>query len=133
VVIPTPIIPQPELPVWALLNLILTILTGFIMIAMLVTYFGKKRRGEEESDYELEDEKEKIKRRGILRLASIIPTLVAVILFILTEDMRRMMVFTDRWTIWMAVIAIVQVILALLSIKRRKGREEEGEAGTVNA
>ena len=103
-----------RLPAWALLNLILAILTGMIMTAMLVTFFGKK-----------EDEDGEIKRKGVLRLISIIPALIAAVLFLLTEDMRNPMIVADSWTIWMAVIAIVQTALAVLSTKKHADNDDE--------
>jgi uncharacterized repeat protein (TIGR02543 family) len=118
---------------WALLNLLLTILTGIIMIALLIGYFTGRKREEEDRRTnrdryrnQYEDES-KLKRKGFLRLLSFIPLIVAVIVFILTEDMRNPMVFVDRWTIWMAVIAAVQVILALFCKKSYEEDEDNKE------
>ena len=41
---------------WALLNLILTIVTGIIMLALLITYF-RKRKDENEDDPDYDEEK----------------------------------------------------------------------------
>ncbi|MGI6121870.1 MAG: MBG domain-containing protein, partial [Saccharofermentanales bacterium] len=137
---PTIIIPDPETPLaggksWALLNLLLTILTGIIMLVLWIGYFTSKKREDEdeekatvESETGDEDEdKDSLKRKGILRLLSLIPFVVAVIVFILTEDMRNPMVFVDRWTILMAAIALVQAVLALFCKKSYKEEEEEQE------
>ena len=105
-----------KLPAWALMNLILAILTGVTMTAILLAYFGKKS-----------DEDEEIKRRGLIRLLSIIPAIAAVILFMLTEDMRNTMILTDNWTVWMAAIAIVQTTLAALSIKKTVPNDQIAE------
>ncbi|HHT24369.1 MAG TPA: hypothetical protein GXZ76_02465, partial [Clostridiaceae bacterium] len=139
---PTIIIPERETPLadgtsaeWALLNLLLTILTGIIMIVLWITYFTNKKREDEEdeeteaevayTDADEDEDRDKLKRKGILRLLSIIPFVVAVIVFILTEDMRNPMVLVDRWTIWMAVIALVQLVLALFCKKSYEEEEEE--------
>ncbi|MDL2237947.1 hypothetical protein LJC56_08995 [Christensenellaceae bacterium OttesenSCG-928-K19] len=123
---------DPGTASWALWNLILTILTGVIMLVTLIWYFvGKKKKDEEDDPYqrqransEQEDE-QTLKRRGIIRLLTIIPTIVAIIVFILTEDMRLPMVMTDQYTIWMAVIAIVQVVLTVFTKKKRNKPEDE--------
>ena len=83
---PTIIIPDPETPLaggksWALLNLLLTILTGIIMLVLWIGYFTSKKREDEdeekatvESETGDEDEdKDSLKRKGILRLLSLIP------------------------------------------------------------
>ncbi|MPM89250.1 hypothetical protein SDC9_136358 [bioreactor metagenome] len=46
--------------------------------------------------------------------------------FTLTENMRNPMVFTDRWTLLMVIIAAVQLVLVLLGIKRDKDADEFG-------
>ncbi len=66
-----------------------------------------------------------LKRKGVLRLISIIPLVIAIIVFILTEDMRNPMVFVGPGTIWMAVIAAVQVVLALFCKKSYKEEKQE--------
>ena len=44
---------------------------------------------------------EELKRKGLIRLLSILPALLAVITFMLTENMRNPMVFVDKWTLLM--------------------------------
>jgi len=100
---------------WALLNLILTIVTGLIMAALLVSYFGKRKDEDEEDDPDRDEEK--VKKYLGLRLLTIAATAIAVILFILTQDMRLPMMFVDQWTIWHVVITAVTVILAIFSKK----------------
>jgi len=65
--------------------------------------------------------------QGYSKVAEPYPFVVAVIVFILTEDMRNPMVFVDRWTILMAAIALVQAVLALFCKKSYKEEEEEQE------
>ena len=106
---------------WALLNLIMTVITGLISAVLLVGYFGKK------DDEEEENEDAETKRKGIVRLASLIPAAGAIIAFILTEDMTNMMVLTDRWTILMAVILLIQAVTAILAKKEKAESEETAE------
>ena len=105
---------------WALINLLLAIATGIIMIVLLAGYFlGKKKRDEDEAETreesrktrsqvrmagnEEQEEDGKLRRKGVLRVLSLIPTIVAVVLFLVTENMSNPMILTDQWTIWMGV------------------------------
>ena len=126
---------------WALLNLLLAIATGIIMLVLLIGYFFGKKKKEDEEDEESaaltrrergeeQERDDKLKRKGIVRLLSIIPTVVAIIAFILTENIWTPMVWTDKWTLLMAVIAIVQVVVAVFTKKSRKDKEDrEPESG----
>lgn len=117
-------------PEWALLNLLLAISTGIIMLVLVIGYFAGKKNKRKAADVERRNPAE-LKRKGIMRLASIIATAAAVIVFILTEDMRNTMIFVDQWTVWMAVIAAVQVAVAVFSKKGRK--KNENKMDTANA
>ena len=44
----------------------------------------------------------------------------AVIAFLLTENMRLPMVFTDQWTLLMAVISLIQLSVVFFAVKREK-------------
>ena len=115
---------------WALLNLIMTILTGIISAILLVGYFGRKEDDEENDD---ENNEDKTNRKGFVRLMSIIPAAGAVIAFILTENMNNPMILTDRWTILMAVIMLIQAVVALFAKKSEDENEDDEIAEPVNA
>ncbi len=127
----------PGSPAWALLNLILTLATAFISVVLLVNYFGKKKQEEENrnntenaqatQNQNIEQEKEEVKRKGLLRLASLIPAIVAVIVFILTEDMTLPMTIVDEWTWLMALIAFAQVVVASSSKKQINNEDDDDE------
>ena len=116
------VIPEEETPlaggpVWALLNLILTIATALASILMLLGLIGKKK--EEEDGVVIRE----TKKHGFARVLTLLPGIGAIIAFILTENMRNPMVFTDRWTLLMIIIALVQLILVLFGIKKDKEPE----------
>lgn len=111
---------------WALLNLIMTIITGIISAVLLVGIFGKK---EDENE---DGEEVEIKRHRLARLMSLIPAIGAVIIFIITEDMSNPMALVDGWTILMAVILLIQVVVAMIA-KKSKGENEDDEMSTMNA
>ena len=85
-----------------------------------------RRPPETYDEIEEEDERKKSKFTGI------IPAVVAVIVFILTEDMRLPMVWTDRWTIWMIIILLVNAVLAYLTRNKKDDDEEEDEEEDKN-
>ena len=110
----------PVSDTWALLNLILAVLTALGSVLLLIGYFGKKEKNNGEYT---------VNKKGIWRVFSLIPAIGAIVAFILTENMGNSMVFTDRWTLLMVVIAVVQVIVAILAKKdKEKADEDEAQA-----
>ena len=61
-----------------------------------------------------------MKRKGVTRVLSLIPAIGSIIAFLLTENMRNPMVFVDRWTWLMVLIALVQVIVCIFARKGKK-------------
>jgi hypothetical protein len=106
---------------WALLNLLLTILTGILMLALLVTYILAKRREEDdESEYE-------VKKHGLIRLLSVAATIVSIVLFILTENMSFPMDMMDKYTIWHGVIAVATILITVLSRTKTEETAKQGK------
>jgi len=118
---PAPV-PMASFVYWALLNLILTIVTGLVMVMLLATYFFK-RKDENEDDPNYDEEK--VKKHLGLRLITVAATVIAIILFILTQDMTLPMGMTDQWTIWHVVIAVAAIVLAFFS--KKKYEEDEAQ------
>lgn len=102
---------------WALLNLILTIIS--CIIAIILIFAKKKSENEEYTDEEKKD------IRGIKRfkIYSILIGIISIIVFILTEDMTLPMILIDKWTILMAIFTIVEIIN--IFIIRHKSKEED--------
>ena len=118
-------------PAWALLNLILTILTAIISLALLISYFTREGKGDEEkalkNGEEADEHENDLKRHGLIRILSILPVILAVITFILTENMRNPMIFIDRWTILMLLYMVINITLAVFAVKKREEKEEMQE------
>ena len=108
------------------MNLLCAIATALLSVVMLIRYFGRRNEEDEETGEETE-----IRRKGAVRLASIIPAIGAIIAFILTEDMTNPMIMTDKWTIMMIVILAVQCIVAIAA--KKKSDDTDGEMAEVNA
>ena len=133
--------PTPKgkpMKVWALLNLILSIITVILGIIMVITFAIGKKDDDENEDKEhvekmaraegegAEDEDEKKKHRNALKFLGLIPAIGTVILFLLTEDMTAKMVFTDWWTIPTAIITLIAIVLMIV-IKNKKNKQEDEE------
>jgi flagellar basal body-associated protein FliL len=136
--IPEPAVPQAGFAAWALLNLILTLIAILTAAALIITYFIRRKEDKEEeeerraqfagTDEEYEEEEEKkAKKRLILRLLGVIAAIIAVILFLITQDMTLPLGFIDRWTIWHIIIVAATTILAFFSRKKYEDEEEEDE------
>lgn len=122
--------PKAEAPIsWALVNLILMILTAITSILLLVGYFIKKR---EDENRVVEEERE-LKRRGLVRLISILPAVGAIVAFFLTENVFNPMIMLDQWTLLMAIIALIQVVICFFSIKKWNENDEHQQNEKINA
>ena len=80
------------------------LLTALLSLIMLARYFRR--------------------REGIIRLGSIIPAIVAIIAFVVTENMANPMVLTDKWTVLMLIILAVQVAAGIVALLRGDSEEE---------
>ena len=115
-------------PAWALVNLILALLTVLGSIILLIGGLRGKKEEEKEED-ENPDEKVTVRRRRrVLRALSLIPAAAAVIAFILTEDMSLRMVLTDGYTLLMAIIALIQAGMMIISRDKKDNEEKEAAA-----
>jgi len=131
--------PLVDFASWALLNLILTIVTGLITLALFATYFMKRKQEEAEfeSKYrpaggaEFENEREEIKKRLLIRVLSIVATVAAIILFVITQDMTLPIAFVDNWTIGHIVIVAAAIFIAYLSRKKYEVIDETLEEETL--
>ena len=122
----TPLAPMPT-GAWALVNLILMLLTVLASLLLLIGYLGKKKHTERD-EYGNERIDYTRNKKGFWRVASLIPAIAAVIAFVLTENMKLPMIMVDRWTLLMAVIAVLQLIVAVMSKKQKESQDEENEA-----
>ena len=112
---------------WALLNLILTVLT--VLGSIIIIALGAKKKEDEEennrAEAENDEDKENAKRKLIMKISGILIAIGAVILFIVTEDMTQPMVFVDKWTIITAVVTLVQTVVAVFTKKDNEDDEKE--------
>ncbi|MCL2172495.1 MAG: InlB B-repeat-containing protein [Candidatus Bathyarchaeota archaeon] len=136
---------EGNLPVWALVNLILSlvgvILAVIVTVAVLLQHKQKQkyRQQTQGNSYNVKDKRDKTQindnnskednetyemerqrqRRLFWFLLNVVMGIVGIIVFILTEDMSRPMVLVDKWTIVNAIIFIVELIAIALTFKRK--------------
>ncbi len=125
-------IEEPEVPLaasvgsWALINLITTILSVIIALGMLLTGLFKKTYEKEDTENDEEDNEDRGKHKKS-KIFGILPAVLSVMLFIMTEDIRLPMVLIDKWTIPMVIILIISIILAYLTKNKKKEDNDEEE------
>lgn len=107
---------------WALINLIASILT---VITMMITILGKLKKEEEDEET---NEENKFSRRRWTKVASVLVSVISVVLFILTENMRLPMTMIDRYTIWMIILFIANVVVFVIGRFWKKEEDEEETA-----
>jgi len=96
----TPLVGQPLVLSWSLLNLLLAAATVLLMVLAVIDY-----------------------KKSSFRMISIIPGMLAVVIFFLTEDVTRVVGIVDQWTVWMAAILLLQIIVLFLSERKHEKRE----------
>ena len=103
---------------WALVNLICTVLTVLLSAALLAGLAGKRSKEEEN----------KQNRKTFWRVMSLVPAALAVIVFLLTENLRDPMVLVDRWTLLMVILALAETLVAVFSRKTKENTDTEAKA-----
>ena len=133
-----PIFPPLGEGAWALLNLILSLLgVVFAIVCAIRAMLLRNREPEEAMDDEDSDQSgeridnaDKAEQRGKQYrvgwlAAMIILGIAGIFIFLITQDMKGIMVLVDIWTIVHAVIFVSEIISVSMAFK--KGKEERQE------
>ncbi len=126
--------------IWALVNLILAIGGAVLAGVMLVVGIVRRRKKDEENAQNAQDDaagEEGQKRRRIRPvwlIVSIVLGIAGVIAFLLTEDMRHIMVLMDNWIVLMVILFAAEVVCSVFAAKRRKKNDntKDEEASMPN-
>lgn len=105
---------------WALINLIATLITVLLALFILIAKHQKEDEDEETNE---DDEKLVYKRHRYRKVLCVAIAIISVVLFVLTEDITLPIALSDKWTIWMIVIAVVQVCSYLYARKFKQQEE----------
>ncbi len=108
---------------WALINLIAAVVSVLLGVVLVLSK-NKKDKDEDEEEQENEDEEE-VKRHKRWKVVSVVDAILAVLVFIFTENMRLPMVLVDKWTMLMVLFAVVSVISLVLGRKYHEDEEDE--------
>ncbi|MDR1291822.1 MAG: InlB B-repeat-containing protein [Clostridiales Family XIII bacterium] len=116
---------------WALVNLALALIGLALLAIMIVRALLRKKREDEDGDdeYAYTDDEPETQRRNAWLATAVIMGIAGIILFLMTEDMSKIMVLMDGWTIVNAAILAVEIIGMALAFKT--GKESEDESGPM--
>ena len=130
---------------WALVNLICLILTVYLFLPLLhlkAKYTRirlMKKANKMETALPQSEEKElyawkKFRRRMYIGLIlELLVSILAIIVFILTEDMRLPMVLIDKWTLLAIIFLLICWVVDVRLIRYRNKKEAENEETAANA
>ena len=97
---------------WALVNLILTIVSLIMGIILILLKTEKEEDGVV------------YVRNKVYKLLIVLPVLISAILFILTQDLSLPMAMIDKWTLITFILTVISAIFAIFG-SRFKEKEEE--------
>ena len=124
---------------WALMNLILSIIGAVVALASIIRSMAQKKRRqalmtddnaieietpETDLDYEDQHEKDIRRKKGYWAITSAVIAIIAMVVFILTQDMRSVMVLVDIWTIAHAVLLGIGIVSTANVFKRYKDSDK---------
>jgi|GEM_PF-3516599 len=101
---------------WALSDLVFTLATGFIALALIVVYFVRRR--EEQIEYTQDTNK-----HLELRLVTVALAAFSIIMFAVTESVGKMVALTGQRTPLFAIVLAAAVVIAFVVRKGYEGEE----------
>jgi uncharacterized repeat protein (TIGR02543 family) len=148
---PVQIIEEPEAPLaspgfiffapwgadyWALLNLILAVLGAILTPIALIKVLQRRKHLEREVEtklnslnqnetYIVDEEKLYQRRRIEWFAATAVLGGIGILIFVLTQDMRKTMALMDWWTIFHAIVFILEAIAFRLIYKYEDNEEDK--------
>ena len=125
---------------WALINLIAAMLS---VVLAVVALLAKHAKDEDEDDEDKDDqvvaneneddaENESTRHRRWKVIATI-DAILAVVVFILTENISLPMVLVDKWTLLMVLFGLISIVSTYFARKWHEEDEDEDEESSQNA
>lgn len=108
--------------VWSLLNLIMSLVVLIVGVITLITLVNNRKRKQEDEEREIEFQQEgRTRRYGALKIATGVASVIAMILFLILEDMTLPRVWIDRWTPCIGLAALFGLLVWLIQflVKRK--------------
>ena len=121
---------------WALINLIAAMLSVVLAVAALLAKHAKEEDEEEKDDQVVENENQDdetvaSKRHRTWKIVAVIDAILAVVVFILTENLAHDMVLVDKWTVLMVLFGLISIVSTYFA--RKWHEEDEDEQSSQNA
>ena len=107
---------------WALINLIAAI--GSVLFGLLLL-LSKNKKDNDNEDEDETDEEGTQKRNKVWKVVSLVDAIIAVVVFVLTENMKQPMVLVDKWTMLMILFTLISIVSFAFG---RKYHEEDEKA-----
>lgn len=121
-----PLSGRNNLPVWSLFNLILTIIGVGAALTIGILYLIRRRQALDKETGRLTEKSKAttlLKDKDFLLGAGIGAGALMLIFFIVTQDMHKLMVIFDGWSILMAALAAAETLLFVLALKKEPASE----------
>ena len=123
---------------WALINLIAAMLSVVLAVAALLAKHAKEEDEEEKDDQVVENENQDdetvaSKRHRTWKIVAVIDAILAVVVFILTENLAHDMVLVDKWTVLMVLFGLISIVSTYFARKWHEEDEDEDEQSSQNA
>ena len=109
---------------WALINLIAAMLSVVLAVVALLAKHAK--------DEDEDDENESTRHRRWKVIATI-DAILAVVVFILTENLAHDMVLVEKWTVLMVLFGLISIVSTYFARKWHEEDEDEDEESSQNA
>lgn len=116
---------------WALINLVCSLGTMLLGMWLLLSKFYKEEEKENDDALPQNTDEEAVnayQRRRWTKFAAVVVTIVSILIFILTENMRLPMILVDKWTWVMAVLFIAQVLVLVIGKQWKTDKSEENDS-----
>ena len=107
---------------WALINLLAAI--GSVLFGLLLL-LSKNKKDNDNEDEDATDEEGTQKRNKVWKVVSLVDAIIAVVVFVLTENMKQPMVLVDKWTMLMILFTLISIVSFAFG---RKYHEEDNTA-----
>ena len=125
---------------WALINLIAAMLSVVLAVVALLAKHDKDEDEDDEdkddqvvaNENEDDDENESTRHRRWKVIATI-DAILAVVVFILTENISLPMVLVDKWTLLMVLFGLISIVSTYFARKWHEEDEDEDEESSQNA
>lgn len=109
---------------WALIKLIAAMLSVVLAVVALLAKHAK--------DEDEDDENESTRHRRWKVIATI-DAILAVVVFILTENLAHDMVLVEKWTVLMVLFGLISIVSTYFARKWHEEDEDEDEESSQNA